>query len=73
MKPLISEKPSCVGKRPFSLRPLFVPTALCLALLSASFAHAGKSGGYENIPDTGDYGNTASLAFNDVVITSETI
>ena len=60
-------------KCPLSLRHLFVPTLLCLALFPASFALATKSGGYENTPNTSDYGNKVSLTDNDVWITGETI
>ena len=69
----LSKKPDRSGKRPSSLRRLFVPTLLCLALFPASFALAEMSGGYENIPKSGDYGNKDSLTGNDVRITGETI
>ena len=69
----LSKKPDRSGKRPSSLRRLFVPTLLCLALFPASFALAEKSGGYENIPESGDYGNKDSLIGNDVRITGKQI
>ena len=69
----LSKKPDRSGKRPSSLRRLFVPTLLCLALFPASFALAEKSGGQDNIPRPNDYGNTASLTGNNVRVTGETI
>ena len=69
----LSKKPDRSGKRPSSLRRLFVPTLLCLALFPASFALAEMSGGYENIPESGDYGNKDSLTGNDVRITGKQI
>ena len=69
----LSKKPDRSGKRPSSLRRLFVPTLLCLALFPASFALAEKSGGYEDVPESGYYGNKDSLTGNDVRISGETI
>ena len=69
----LSKKPDRSGKRPSSLRRLFVPTLLCLALFPASFALAEKSGGQDNIPRPNDYGNTASLTGNNVRVTGEKI
>ena len=69
----LPKKPDHSGKRPSSLRRLFVPTLLCLALFPASFALAEMSGGYENIPESGDYGNKDSLTGNNVRITGEQI
>ena len=69
----LSKKPDRSGKRPSSLRRLFVPTLLCLALFPASFALAEKSGGQDNIPRPNDYGNTASLTGNNVRVTGEQI
>ncbi|WAV92577.1 autotransporter domain-containing protein [Oxalobacter aliiformigenes] len=73
----LSKKPDRSGKRPSSLRRLFVPTLLCLALFPASFALAGKSGGQDipntNIPSINDYGNIDSLTGNNVRVTGEKI
>lgn len=46
----------------------FVPTLLCLALFPASFAVAVNSGGYDNVPTTGDYGNASQTSGNTVTI-----
>lgn len=69
----ISEKSGKRKKDLPSLYLLFVPTLLCLAMFPTSFALAEMNGGYNNIPESGDYGNRVSLTNNDVRITNETI
>ncbi len=54
-------------------KSVLVATVLAsgLVLFPASYAHAGKTGGSDNIPFSGDYGNTVSLTGNNVEITNE--
>ena len=52
-------------------RFVFAPTLLCLALLSATSAMAARSGGYNDVPRAGSYGNVESLTGNQVQITEE--
>ena len=64
-------KQSSLNPRTAALRGVFAPTLLCLALFSATSAMAARSGGYDDVPRSGCYGNVESLTGNQVQITEE--
>ena len=62
-----TETAEATGKR---WRKRLLPLLVCLAFVPAPFALAANSEGYDNVPNTGDYGNDTPSG-NDVMIDSD--